>query len=68
MLEKYYTIGEIAEMLRLSFERTRQLIMGEPGVLRFEAQTNSKRHRRTYRIPESVLQRILRRSLIPPAA
>ncbi len=66
--EKHYTIAEVAQILHLSLERARLLFKNEPGVLKFEAQTSKKRRRSMYRIPESVLQRILRRSAIPPAA
>lgn len=69
MIEKHYTINEVSELLNMSFERTRQLVKDEPGVLRFsaEGQTNKPRRRTMYRIPESVLQRILRRSANPAA-
>lgn len=68
-IEKYYTINELRAVLQMSFERVRLLVKDEPGVLRFAAQaTNGKRRRRTmYRIPESVVQRILRRSANPAA-
>jgi hypothetical protein len=68
-MEKYYTINELAEMLHMSFERARQLVKDEPGVLRFAPQSNGgKPRRRTmYRIPESVVHRILRRSANPAA-
>ena len=69
MVEKHYTINEVSELLNMSFERTRQLVKDEPGVLRFAAQgkTNKPGRRTMYRIPESVLQRILRRSANPAA-
>ena len=69
MPEKHYTINEIAEMLSMSFERARQLVKDEPGVLRFAPQGKlGTRGRRTmYRIPESVVQRIVRRSTNPAA-
>ncbi len=61
MIEKHYAIRELAE--RLSLERTRLLIKDEPGVLRFIPQTKSGKTARTmYRVPESVVQRILRRN------
>ena len=69
MIEKHYTITELAELLNMSFERTRQLIKDEPGVLRFtSASANLPRTRSMYRIPESVVQRILRRSANPTEA
>ena len=67
VIEKHYTINELAERLTMSFERTRQLVMDEPGVLRIAAKTHGERRTRTmYRIPESVIERILRRSANPP--
>ena len=60
MLEKCYTINELRDFLNMSFERTRQLVKNEPGVLRF-----GRGGRMMYRIPESVVQRILRRSANP---
>jgi hypothetical protein len=68
-MEKHYTINELAEMLNMSFERARQLVKDEPGVLRFASQSHigKHRHRTMYRIPESVVQRILRRSTNPAA-
>jgi hypothetical protein len=67
--ETYYTIKEFSGMLRLSFERARQLVKNEPGVLRFAPEMNVRKpgRRTIYRIPESVVQRILRRSANPAA-
>jgi hypothetical protein len=67
LIEKHYTIAELADALCLSFERTRQLVMHEPGVLRFGRQSPGKRSRTLWRIPESVVQRILRRCANPAA-
>lgn len=73
MVERHYTINELSDLLNMSFERTRQLVMDEPGVLRFapqECQGKGKqsRGRRTmYRVPESVVQRILHRNANPAA-
>ena len=66
VIEKHYTINELAELLTMSFERMRQLVMDEPGVLRIAPKTQGERRGRTmYRIPESVVQRILPRSANP---
>lgn len=64
MIEKHYTIAELAEVLNISLERTRQLVMDEPGVLTFAPEHKDGRptRRAMYRIPDSVVQRILRRS------
>lgn len=69
MIEKHYTINELAELLAMSFERTRLLVKDEPGVLRFPSEGKARRpgRRTMYRIPESVVQRILRRSANPAA-
>ena len=66
MIEKHYTINELCKPLNMSFERVRQLVRNEPGVLKIEPTTPAKRRTRVmYRIPESVVQRILRRSSNP---
>jgi hypothetical protein len=47
----------------MSFERVRQLVMNEPGVIVLAPNGQTKkRTRKMYRIPESVVLRILRRS------
>lgn len=63
-LEKHYTINELAEQLGMSFGKVRLLVMHEPGVLKFNLPQRKPmaRTRTMYRIPESVIQRILRRS------
>lgn len=65
--ERCFTISEVASQLRMSFERTRQLVKDEPGVLRFGHPSGGKRTRTMYRIPASVVQRILRRCANPAA-
>jgi len=71
MLEKHYTIKELAVILNMSRERVRRLVMDEPGVLRFAPDVPQGRPgRRTnvmYRIPQGVAERILRRNANPPA-
>jgi hypothetical protein len=69
MVEKHYTINDLAETLSMSFERARQLVKDEPGVLKFVpgGVTGKRRTRAMYRIPESVVQRIIRRSSNPAA-
>lgn len=67
-IEKYYTIQELGKLLHVSLQRTRLLVKDEPGVLKFESNTPSGKHRRLmYRIPESVVERILRRNANPAA-
>jgi hypothetical protein len=73
-IEKCYTIAELALLLHMSLERTRQLVMAEPGVLVFSQHQASKdrggerRTRNMYRVPASVVERILRRCANPMAA
>jgi hypothetical protein len=67
MIEKHWTINELASLLSMSFERCRQLVKDEPGVLRFTVEEKRPGRRTMYRIPESVVQRILRRCANPAA-
>ena len=61
--EAFYTISELAEILRMSFERVRCMIKNEPDVLRIAPESPAKgRTRISYRIPLSVVQRIIRRN------
>jgi hypothetical protein len=48
VIEHHYTINELRGLLHMSFERTRQLIKDELGVLRF-----ANGRRTMYRIRES---------------
>lgn len=63
-IEKHYTINDLKDILNMSFGKVRLMVKDEPGVLRFSPlKKNGKVSGRTmYRIPESVVQRILRRS------
>jgi hypothetical protein len=68
----------MSDLLSMSFERVRQLVMDEPGVLVIPPSTpktattrttrTSKRTRNSCRIPASVVQRLLRRYANPVAA
>ena len=68
-IEKHYTINDLTELLSMSFERVRQLVKDEPGVLVIPSSSisisRSKRTRNSYRIPASVVQRLLRRYANP---
>ena len=72
MIEQYYTIKELAERLKTSLEKTRLMIKDEPGVLRILPEPShgktKTRPKTMYRIPESVVERILRRSATPARA
>jgi hypothetical protein len=67
MIERHFTIKEIAALLKLSLEKTRKMVMHEPGVLKIapEGKRGKPARQLLYRIPESVLERILRRSANP---
>lgn len=67
MTERHYTINELCEVLNMSFSRVRLLVKDEPGVLRFVAEGKKAPGRPTmYRVPESVVLRILQRNANPP--
>ena len=70
MIEQHYSIAEFAKVLSVSYERVRQLVMNEPGVLQIPPVSargkRTKRSKMMYRIPESVVQLILRRCANPP--
>ena len=63
--EPHYTIGEIAEMWKLSEDAVRRLFQDEPGVLVLGGGNVSRSRRRytTLRIPASVVERVHRRLL-----
>ena len=65
--EKHYTINELTDLWKMSFSTVRLLVKDEPGVLRFQTSKHcaAGRARTMYRIPESVLQRIIRRCTNP---
>jgi hypothetical protein len=65
-IEKHYTINDLCGLLSISFERARQLVMNEPGVLVIRpTKPGKKRTRAMYRVPEHVVLRILRRNANP---
>jgi hypothetical protein len=73
MIEKHYTINDLSELLQTSLSKTRLMVKDEPGVLRIlpNAPVGRKRTPREkimYRIPQSVVERILRRSANPARA
>jgi Uma2 family endonuclease len=64
LVERYYSVREIAELWRLSPDFVRRLFEKEPDVMIFEAEKSSRHKRRRYRtlrIPEHVLERVLRK-------
>lgn len=63
LIERHYTVTEIAKMWNLSTDAVRRLFAKEPGVLVL-GETEGRAHKRRYailRIPESVAQRVHRR-------
>ncbi len=66
-VERQYTINELCDLLNMSFSTVRLLVKDEPGVLRFQTSKrgSAKRARTMYRIPESVVKRIIRRCANP---
>ena len=65
--ERHFTINELCDLLKMSFSTVRLLVKDEPGVLKFQTSKRgtAKRARTMYRIPESVVQRIIRRCTNP---
>jgi hypothetical protein len=61
--EHHYTVPEIGAMWNLSHDFVRRLFQKEPGVLVMGREDATGRRRRyaTYRIPESVVERVHRR-------
>jgi hypothetical protein len=63
IIERHYTVAEVATSLRLSRDFVRRTFENEPGVVVFGADKSNRRKRRyrTLRIPEHVLERVLRK-------
>jgi hypothetical protein len=61
-IERCFTITELTGPLHMSYGRVLQLIRTEPGVLCFTHGSPGRRRRVMYRIPASVVERIIRRS------
>jgi hypothetical protein len=59
---RVYTVKEIADMLKLSDDRVRELFQREPGVLAIgRNRTAERRGYLTLRIPQDVFERVYRR-------
>ncbi len=64
--ERHYTVAEIAKIWNLSRDVVRKLFENEPGVFVIGNDgSRSKRGYHTLRIPESVAERVHRRSCNP---
>ena len=60
--EHHLTVRQVAAILNLSDDKVRRMFQDEPGVLVIgDPGMKSKRKYTTLRIPESVLNRVLRR-------
>jgi len=59
--ERYLTVVEVSERLKVNDETVRRLFLNEPGVLVICFPRRGRRVYRTLRIPESVFQRVLTR-------
>lgn len=60
-LERVYTIGELAEMWKVSDDTIRRLFRTEPGVRVVSSIIARRRKNQTFRIPESVAERVWNR-------
>ncbi len=64
--ERHYSVAEIAEMWNLSRDVVRNLFQKEAGVFVYgDDRSRSKRGYHTIRIPESIVERVYRRSCNP---
>lgn len=57
LLERHFTVDELAEQWRLSEDFVRRLFVNEPGVMVVQRARPGRRTYRTIRIPESVAAR-----------
>jgi len=64
LLERHYTVAELAEQWSLSRDTIRRMFENEPGVVVFRHQKLNKRIYRTLRIPESVARRKYQMALV----
>ena len=67
--ERHYSIKELAELWRLSYDTVRRIFLNEPGVVDFSS-TATKRDRRQRRhrsllVPESVVIRVYNQRRLP---
>jgi hypothetical protein len=59
--ERFFTVAEVAEQLKVNEETVRRMFIHEPGVLVICFPRKGRRVYRTLRIPESVFLRVLTR-------
>jgi hypothetical protein len=62
-LERHYSVQEIAALWQVSEDTARRLFQNEPGVIEVGQRKQQLRRRsyRTFRVPQSVLERVHRR-------
>jgi len=61
VMEKHYTVAELAAAWKLSDDAIRRLFLDEPGVINLGKPSRRKRIYRPLRIPEHVAQRVYQR-------
>jgi transcriptional regulator GlxA family with amidase domain len=64
LIERHYTVAELAERWNLSRDTIRRMFESEPGVVVFKHAKLNKRVYRTLRIPESVAKRKYQMALV----
>jgi len=64
LLERHYSVAELAQQWNLSRDTIRRMFESEPGVVVFRHQRLNKRIYRTLRIPESVAKRKYKIALV----
>ena len=63
VLERHFTVGDLAQMWKIDQSTVRRIFDREPGVLCITTGERNKRRYETRRIPESVAERVYRRLL-----
>lgn len=58
---KFFTVREVAELLKINEETVRRLFLTEPGVLVICFPRRGRRTYRTLRVPAEVLTRVVNR-------
>ena len=61
LYERHFSPAELAELWNLSEDTIRRAFESEPDVLIFENPSRNPNRRRTFRIPQSVAERVYRR-------
>jgi len=64
LLERHYSVAELAQQWNLSGDTIRRMFENEPGVVVFKRPKRNKRIYRTLRIPESVAKRKYQTALV----